>query len=157
MAQVLFYQLSLSPLEALVSTLAERALAQGWRVELRGVERGRMEWLDARLWLGPEGSFLAHGLAGGPQDAAQPLLLTHPAAPAAPGAACNAMMAIDGAGVDPAEAALLERVWVIFDGLSPEPLERARAQWRELTAANLPAQYWSEVAGRWEKKAERAG
>ncbi|MBW6505611.1 MAG: DNA polymerase III subunit chi [Rhodobacteraceae bacterium] len=153
MAQALFYQLGGAPLEALVATLAARAQAQGWPVELRGTERARMEVLDARLWLGPPEGFLPHGLCGGASDARQPLLLTQE-----PGAAANApraLMAIDGAEIDPAEAARLERVWVIFDGSLPEALERARAQWRQLTGAGLAAQYWEEVGGRWEKKAER--
>ncbi|MDP1669783.1 DNA polymerase III subunit chi [Phaeovulum sp.] len=153
MAQALFYQLGASPLAALVATLATRALAQGWRVELRGTDRARMEQLDGQLWLGQGEGFLPHGLCGGPADARQPILLTH-----GPGPAANtpmALMAIDAAEVDPAEAAALQRVWVIFDGALPEALEHARAQWRQLSEI-LPAQYWSDVGGRWEKKAERA-
>ncbi len=152
MAQALFYQLGAAPLAGLIGALAARALAQGWAVELRGTARARMEELDRALWLGAPDGFLAHGLAGGgATDARQPLLLTHARGPAAN--APQALMAIDGAAVDIAEAALLERVWVIFDGALPEALERARAQWRELAAA-VPAQYWAEDGGRWVKKAE---
>lgn len=153
MAQALFYQLGGAPLEALVATLATRALAQGWPVELRGTERARMQVLDAQLWLGPQDGFLPHGLSGGPADARQPLLLTH-----TPGSAANtprALMAIDGAEIELAEAARLERVWVIFDGSLPDALDRARGQWRDLTGAGIAAQYWEDVGGRWVKKAER--
>ena len=31
-------------------------------------------------------------------------------------------------------------------------LDRARAQWRELTAAGVEAEYWSEESGKWERK-----
>ncbi|WP_372839705.1 DNA polymerase III subunit chi [Phaeovulum sp.] len=152
MAVALFYQLGAAPLAGLIGALAGRALAQGWAVELRGTSRARMEELDRALWLGAPDGFLPHGLAGGgADDARQPLLLTHGPGPAAN--APQALMAIDGAAVAPAEAALLERVWVIFDGAMPDALERARAQWREL-AAEMPAQYWAEEAGRWVKKAE---
>jgi len=153
MAQVLFYQLAATPLEALVGTLARRAQAQGWRIEARGTSRDRMEVLDRELWLTPAEGFLPHGLAGGTADAQQPLLLT-----LGPGPAANrpdALMVLDGAEVAPAEAAMLQRVWIIFDGANPEALERARAQWR-LLAADLPAQYWLDEAGRWVKKADRA-
>jgi DNA polymerase-3 subunit chi len=153
MAQLLFYQLVRAPAEVLIATLAGRALAQGWRVELRGTDRARMQQLDEQLWREPADGFLPHGLSGAPEAARQPLLLTH-----APGAAANApqtLMAIDGAEIDTAEAAALQRVWVVFDGANPAPLERAREQWRTLTAAGLPAQYWSDEGGHWEKKAER--
>lgn len=153
MPGVLFYQLASTPLETLVSTLATRALAQGWRIEARGTDRVRMQALDAALWLGPQDSFLPHGLAGGAMDARHPLLLTHGPGPAAN--APHALLALDGAEVEPAEAAALERVWVIFDGADPAALECARAQWRRL-ATDLPAQYWLDEAGRWVKKAERA-
>lgn len=154
MAQALFYQLGTAPIEALITTLAARALAQGWPVELRGTDRARMQALDAQLWLGSQDGFLPHGLSSGPAEARQPLLLTCTAGPAAN--APRALMAIDGAEIDPGEAARLERVWVIFEGTRPEALERARAQWRQLLGAGIAAQYWEEVAGRWQKKAERA-
>lgn len=153
MAQVLFYQLAATPLEALVGTLVGRALGQGWRIEARGASRDRMEALDRALWLEPADGFLPHGLEGGATDARQPLLLTHGPGPAAN--APDALLAIDGAEVTPAEAAMLQRVWIVFDGADPAALDRARDQWR-LLAATLPAQYWLNEAGRWVKKAEHA-
>ncbi|MDD8024358.1 MAG: DNA polymerase III subunit chi [Paracoccaceae bacterium] len=147
----LFYHLTHSPLEDVVTTLSTRALGQGWRIELRGRDAGRMAWLDERLWLGGDESFLPHGLAGGPHDALQPVLLT--TSPCAPGR--QAVMAIDGAAVTAAEIATHDRVWILFDGNDPQAVEHARGQWRELTGAGAKAQYWSEESGRWEKKAEK--
>lgn len=152
MGSAYFYHLTKSTAEATVAALTERALGQGWRVVLRGADRGRMEWLDEKLWLAPEEGFLPHGLSGGPHDADQPVLLTD--GPDLPnGAAC--LMTIDGAGVSAAECAGLERVCVIFDAADPAQLATARAQWRDLTAAGVPAQYWSEESGRWQKMAEK--
>lgn len=110
-----------------------------------------MEWLDDRLWLGADDGFLPHGLAGGPHDRAQPILLTTGAAANDP--AC--LMAVDGAEVAPDEVARMERVCILFDGNDEAALNRARAQWKALTEAGCAAQYWSEESGRWEKKAEK--
>ena len=147
----LFYHVTQSALETVAETLLSRALAQGWRVELRGVTPERMAWFDDKLWLGPEEAFLPHGLAGGPHDDLQPVLLT--TAPRAQGR--QALMTIEGAEVAADEVSRLERVWVLFDGRDEAALHRAREQWKALTAAGASAQYWSEESGRWEKKAER--
>ncbi|MCX7646601.1 MAG: DNA polymerase III subunit chi [Rhodobacteraceae bacterium] len=153
MGAVLFYHLTRRPLEAVLPPLLEKALAQGWRVCLRGTDAERLDWLDRKLWLGPEEQFLPHGLAGGPHDALQPVLLTTACGPAANGAAC--LMAIDGAEVSPGEARAMARTCILFDGADPEALGRARAQWRALTAAGIGAEYWSEESGRWERRDSR--
>ena len=151
MGAALFYHLTRGPLEQTLPQLLGKARAAGWRVAVRGTDAGRMEWLDDRLWLGADDGFLPHGLAGGPHDADQPVLLT--TAPDLPNrAAC--LMAVDGAEVSPDEVGRLERVCILFDGNDPSAVERARGQWRALTHAGCAAQYWSEESGRWEKKAE---
>ncbi|MBW0157874.1 DNA polymerase III subunit chi [Sedimentimonas flavescens] len=147
----LFYHVTQSPVEEVVANLLQRALGQGWRVELRGTDAARMDWYDQRLWLGGDEAFLPHGLAGGPHDDLQPVLLT--TAPKPEG--MQAIMALDGAEVSLDEIAQKERVWILFDGRDQQALERARAQWRDLTGAGASAQYWSEEGGRWEKKAEK--
>ena len=45
-------------------------------VLVRGTDAGRLDWLDQKLWAGGDDAFLPHGLAGGPHDALQPILLT---------------------------------------------------------------------------------
>ena len=74
MGNALFYHLTRSPAESLLPTLIGKSLAAGWHVELRGTDPARMERLDLHLWQGD--GFLPHGLAGGPHDARQPVLLT---------------------------------------------------------------------------------
>lgn len=151
MGAAYFYHLTRRPLEATLPMLLGKALQAGWRVAVRGVDPGRMDWLDQKLWQGPEEGFLPHGLAGGPHDADQPVLLT--TAPDMPNAAA-CLMTVDGAGVEPDEVQRLERVCILFDGNDPDAVQVARGQWKALTGAGCSAQYWSEESGRWEKKAE---
>ncbi|MFC6687609.1 DNA polymerase III subunit chi [Jhaorihella thermophila] len=151
MGAAYFYHLTRRPLEQTLPVLLEKARAAGWRVAVRGADAARLAWLDEVLWRGPEEGFLPHGLAGGPHDADQPVLLTTARA-AANDPAC--LMAVDGAEVDADEVRALERVCILFDGHDPDAVNRARAQWKALTGAGCAAQYWSEESGRWEKKAE---
>ena len=149
MGNALFYHLTRSPAESLLPTLIGKSLAAGWHVELRGTDPARMERLDLHLWQGD--GFLPHGLAGGPHDARQPVLLTLAGQAAANGPAC--LMALDGAEVAPAELQALARACIIFDGGDDAATARARDQWRALTGAGVAAEYWSEAGGRWERKA----
>lgn len=132
--------------------LIGKARQAGWRVAVRGRDSARMDWLDQKLWLGPEDGFLPHGRAGGAHDARQPVLLTT-GPQAANDPAC--VMTIDGADVSAEEVAALERTCVLFDGNDPAAVQTARVQWKALTDKGCAAQYWSEESGRWEKKAER--
>ena len=76
MGVIRFYHMTRAPVEATLARLLERAHDAGLRVEVRGTDLARMDWLDQKLWLGDEAGFLPHGLAGGPHDALQPILLT---------------------------------------------------------------------------------
>ena len=150
MGSALFYHLTRSPADSLVPVLVGKSRAAGWRIELRGTDAGRMQRLDELLWQGD--GFLPHGLAGGPHDARQPVLLTLAGThQAVNDPAC--LIAVDGAEVGPEECAALERTCILFDGNNPPALERARGQWRGLTKAGVAAEYWSEGSGRWERKA----
>jgi DNA polymerase-3 subunit chi len=131
--------------------LAEKSVANGWRVCVRGTEPALLEALDTALWRGEGEAFLAHGLAGGPHDAEQPVLLST-ASDMPNGAQC--LMSVGGAEVSAEEVQRLDRVCVLFDGFDEAALQRARVQWRQLKGAGAAAQYWSEESGRWEKKAE---
>lgn len=150
MGEVWFYHLTRSAPEQVLAMLLPRALEAGWRVVVRSPDAARLDRLDEKLWLGPEEQFLPHGRDGGPHDADQPVLLT--TGPGRPnGAAC--VIALDGAALPADEAAALTRACILFDGHDPAALEGARAQWRAVTAAGLPAQYWAEEGGRWQRKA----
>ncbi len=151
MGAVYFYHLTRQPLEHTLPVLLDKARQAGWKIAVRGTDPARLDWLDEKLWLGPEDRFLPHGRAGGPHDAMQPILLTSDMQ-TANDASC--VMAVDGAAVDPDEVAALDRVCILFDGNDMEAVQHARGQWKALTGAECSAQYWSEESGRWEKKAE---
>lgn len=148
MVKALFYHLTRSPAEDLVPVLLTRALSAGWRVELRALSPDLLDRLDGHLWQGD--GFLPHGRAGGPHDARQPVLLTTPDQPASN--APQALMTLEGAPLDPAALAPLERCWILFDGHDPQALTTARTQWRQLSDAAMTCEYWSEESGRWERK-----
>lgn len=151
MGLVLFYHLTRGTVEETAATLLPKALAQGWRVMLRGTDPGRLDRLDAALWLGPEEGFLPHGRAGGPQDADQPVLL----GTGAPVNGARALMLVDGAVASADEAQAMERVWLLFEGADEGAVAAARDEWRRLTGAGLHAQYWSDEGGRWQMKTEK--
>ncbi|WP_299558856.1 DNA polymerase III subunit chi [uncultured Sulfitobacter sp.] len=151
MGAAMFYHLTQRPLEDTLRQLLEKSLAAGWRVAVRGTDPARLDALDRALWLGPQDSFLPHGLAGGDQDAGQPVLLTtQTVAPNSP----ECLMVVHSADVAEADVAAMARVCILFDGHDEAALAHARAQWKTLTKAGVKAQYWSEESGRWEKKAE---
>ncbi len=151
MGAAYFYHLTQTPLEQTLPMLLEKCRGAGWRVAVRGTDAARLDWLDEKLWLIGDGSFLPHGRAGGSHDADQPILLTDQAV-AANDPAC--VMCVDGAEISQAEVTALERVCILFDGNDETAVQAARVQWKALTDAGCSAQYWSQETGRWEKKAE---
>jgi DNA polymerase-3 subunit chi len=155
MGAVYFYRLTESPPEAVLAMLLGKALQAGWRVELRGTDPARLTQLDEHLWTGAEnvlGGFLPHGLAGGPGDDDQPVLLTT-SSDLAPITTC--LMAIDGAAPTPGEVQALERCCIVFDGNDEAALAVARGQWKSLTDAGCSAQFWAQAGGRWTLQAEK--
>lgn len=152
MGAAYFYHLTRQPVEVTLPILLGKALGAGWRVLVLGPSDERMDWLDAKLWLGPDEGFMPHGRAGRPHEADQPVLLST-STDRPNGAVC--LMSVDGANVSPEDVSVLERVCILFDGHDPAAVDHARGQWKTLTDAGCSAQYWSEESGRWEKKAER--
>jgi DNA polymerase III subunit chi len=151
MGTVMFYHLIRGTAAETLAVNAPRALALGWRVMIRGTDLAALNRLDADLWLaGGEEGFLPHGLAGGPQDENQPILL----GTGGPVNSAKVLALIDGAGATDAEIAGMERVWILFDGQDPARVQAARVQWKAVTEAGHLAQYWSDESGKWEKKAE---
>lgn len=150
MGEAWFYHLTQTALEEALAPLIQRSLGQGWRVELRGRTRERMALLDAALWLGSREPFLPHGLAGGPHDELQPVLLT--TGPAAAGFDC--VIAVEGAECQPAEVRSLARLCILFDGNDRAQTDHAREQWRLMASDGIGAKYWAEEGGRWTMRRE---
>lgn len=153
MGEAYFYHLTRRPVEAALPLLLDRALSQGWRVAVRGTDAAALEHLDEALWLGPKDGFLPHGLAGGPHDARQPVLLTRDPGPVPNGA--DMVVAIDGATLTGAEVRAHRRACLMFDGTDEAALAGARAQWKVLTDDGIGARYWSEESGRWQEMATK--
>ena len=107
MGTAVFYHLTRSGLDDTLTMILTRALAQGWRVMLRGTDATALDRLDEKLWLGAADGFLPHGRQGGPSDAEQPVLL----GAGAIGNAAQGLVLIDGAVASAAEISALERVW----------------------------------------------
>ena len=127
-ATAVFYHLLRAGLDETVMTTVTRAQAAGWRVMIRAPDPALLQHLDAKLWLGPEEGFLAHGLAGGGHDADQPVLLGQ-------GRIMNGaqgLMLLAGAEVVRDEVAALQRIWVLFDGADPEAVAKARQSWTQI-------------------------
>ena len=79
---IVFYQLTVSPLEKVLPKLLEKAYAQGLRSVVLSNEE-RLKTLDVSLWTYSSGAFLPHAIASSLEDAKsvefdamQPILLT---------------------------------------------------------------------------------
>ena len=147
MGAAYFYHLTDTPLERTLPMLLGKCRDAGWRVAVRGSDPGLLERLDATLW---QDGFLPHGIAGGPHDADQPVLLGVDI----PVSAFACLMSVGGADVTAQEVGTLERTCVLFDGHDEGALNHARGQWKTLTSQGCKAQYWAQDDGRWTMKAE---
>jgi DNA polymerase-3 subunit chi len=150
LAEVLFYRLSGSPAEAALADLLERSLARGWRVLVRVGDAAGLAYLDERLWSWRDEAFLPHGVVGAANADRQPVLLTRDRDN--PNAA-QVLMLVMGARSDVDEMAGFERVCLMFEETDAVAVETARADWRAVVAAKLPAKYWAQEDGRWVQKA----
>ena len=144
--QVDFYQLGEVPLEQVIASISEKILAQDGRLIIVGSDEAALARLNRMLWDQGPTSFIPHGLAGGTDDARQPILLT--TSPDAPNLARNILIA-DG---EWREAALdYDRAFHLFDG---ETVEQARLAWKLLSGREgVERRYWRQEDGRWTRVA----
>ena len=142
--QVDFYQLAGTPAEQVIGTLAEKVLETDGRLLIVAEDDAQLARLDRMLWDQGSTSFLPHGVAGGTDDARQPILLS--TSPDAPNQARNMLIA-DGQW---REAALsYDRSFYLFDDVS---LEGARLAWKLLAGREgVERRYWAREAGKWVK------
>jgi DNA polymerase-3 subunit chi len=143
--QVEFYQLAGTPAEQVIASLADKVLESDGRLLIVGEDDAFLARLDRLLWDQGGTTFLPHGLAGGVDDARQPILLS--SSPDAPNQARNLLIA-DGTW---REAALTyDRSFYLFDDGS---LEGARLAWKLLAGRDgVERRYWAREAGKWVKK-----
>ena len=144
--QVDFYQLGGAPAEQVIVSIAQRLLAADQRLLIVAADDAALARLDRVLWDQGATSFLPHGLAGGADDARQPILLS--ATPDAPNLARNLLIA-DG---EWREAAIsYDRAFYLFDR---EALEGARLAWKLLSGREgVDRRFWAQDEdGRWVEK-----
>ena len=144
--QVDFYQLGGTPAEQVIANLAEKVLASDGRLLVVGADEAFLTRLDRMLWdQGPTG-FLPHALAGGTDDARQPILLS--TSPDAPNLARNMLIA-DGEWRD--AALTYDRSFYLFDAAT---LDGARLAWKLLAGREgVDRRYWAQENGKWVNKA----
>lgn len=141
-----FYQLGAAPLEQVIASLAEKLVAQRERLLVVTGDEGQLARLDRMLWDQGATSFLPHGIAGGPEDSRQPVLLSK--SPDSANRARNILIA-DGHWREAALA--FHRAFYLFDR---DTLEEARGAWRSLAGRDdVERHYWANEEGRWVEKA----
>ena len=136
-----FYNLTRDPVEAVLPLIARNTLAQGQRL-LVVAEPDAFDRLSDALWTRLPESFLAHGRAGEPHEARQPILLSNTVQ------AANAARYVALAdGVWREEALSFDRAFLLFGSAT---IIAARAVWRELGAhADLDRHLWKQDGGKW--------
>lgn len=150
MAEVLFFHLQSRPLEQVLPTILDRALARGQKVVVEVASQERLSALDDHLWTYSDESFLPHVTAMEADAPQNPVVLT--TQPHNPNAA-QVRICAEGVRIPDALAGY-ERVVLIFDGDDPDALAAAREDWKKAKALSLAASYWQQDdTGRWEKKA----
>ena len=144
--QIDFYQLASTPAEQVVASIADKVLEADGRLLIVAEDESFLARLDRILWdQGPSG-FLPHGLAGGADDARQPILLS--TSPDAPNQARNMLIA---AGAWREAALTYDRSFDLFDNST---LEGARLAWKLLAGREgVERRYWANENDKWVKKA----
>ena len=143
--QVDFYQLAGTPPEQVVAGIAEKVLASDGRLLVIAGDELFLARLNRMLWDQQPTAFLPHGLAGGPDDALQPVLLS--TSPDAPNLARSLLIA-DGVWRD--SALSYERAFFLFDDAS---VEDARVAWKSLVGKEgVEPRYWAREGGKWVRK-----
>ncbi|QNN65969.1 DNA polymerase III subunit chi [Sphingomonas rhizophila] len=142
-----FYQLGGSAtLDGVVTSIAGRLISEKQRLLVTMADEAAIARLDRQLWDQGPASFLPHGVAGGVDDSAQPVLLSQ--FTDAPNGARNILLG-DGEWRDAALG--YDRAFYVFD----EPvIDAARLAWKLLAGREgVERNYWAQEEGRWVKKA----
>jgi DNA polymerase-3 subunit chi len=140
-----FYQLGAAQPDSVIAAIAGRLLGEVQRLLVVASDEGLLSRLDRQLWDQGAASFLPHGLAGGSDDAAQPILLS--TGTDAPNLARNILIA-DGEWRESALA--YDRAFYLFDEAT---LEGARLAWKLLAGReSVERNYWALEEGKWVKK-----
>ena len=140
-----FYLVADMPLEGAIAQIAAKVLEGGNRMLLVAQDVDLRARLDKGLWTEQPQEFLAHGEAGGPHDARQPILISEECE-AANGATFVGLA--DGRWRDAAQD--FERAFLFFD---EDGRDAARKTWKALEDRDgLEREFFAREDGRWVKK-----
>jgi DNA polymerase-3 subunit chi len=148
LAEIGFYHLTRTPMEAALPKLLGRVLSQGGRAVIRVGSPERLAALDTSLWLSADPDWLPHGTPLTGNADLQPIWLT--TEDDAPNAA-RFLFLVDGANT--ARTPEYDRVFDLFDGQDDSAVTAARARWSAAKAAGHSLAYWQQGERGWEKKA----
>lgn len=148
MAEIAFYHLMRSGVEATLPKLLGRTLSAGERAVVRCASAERVAALDTALWLGEDPDWLPHGAEGRGDADLCPIWLT--TADEAPNGG-RFLFLLDGC--DSARLGEFARVFDLFDGRDEAQVAGARARWRAAKAAGHALSYWQQGERGWERKA----
>jgi len=144
--QVDFYQLGDTGAETVIAGIADKVLGSGGRLLVIADDEPFLARLDRVLWDRQPNGFLPHGVAGGADDARQPILLS--TGEDAPNLARNMLIA-DGQWRD--AALTYDRAFYLFDDVT---LDGARLAWKLLAGRDgVERRYWANEGGKWVNKA----
>ncbi len=141
-----FYQLGGMAADKVIASIAGRILSDDGRLLIVDEDDAALARLDRLLWSEDSASFLPHGLAGGVDDARQPVLLS--TSEDSPNQARNMLIA-DGRWRD--SALTYDRAFFLF---GEGRVEGARLAWKLLSGREgVERRYWANEAGKWVHKA----
>ena len=141
-----FYQLGGMAPDKVIASIAGKLLSDDGRLLIVDEDEAALARLDRLLWSEDSASFLPHGLAGGVDDARQPVLLS--TSEDAPNQARNMLIA-DGQWRD--SALTYDRAFFLF---AEEKVEAARLAWTLLSGRDgVERRYWANEGGKWVHKA----
>jgi DNA polymerase-3 subunit chi len=141
-----FYQLGGMAPDKVIASIAGKILSDDGRLLIVDEDEAALARLDRLLWSEDSASFLPHGLAGGVDDARQPVLLS--TSEDSPNQARNMLIA-DGQWRD--SALTYDRAFFLF---GEGALEDARLAWKLLSGREgVERRYWANEGGKWVHKA----
>lgn len=150
MTEIFFYHLEKQPLEAVLPRLLQTGLGRGWRAVVQASSEARVEAIASTLWTYDDEAFLPHGSKADGFPDLQPVWLTD--GDDTPNDA-SVRFFVDGAVVG--DVTGLMRAVILFDGADGEAVQRAREDWKRLTAQGHSVSYWrQDDAGRWKNLAD---
>ena len=147
MPEIAFYHLTKSSLEQALPLLLGKTLEAGKRAVVMVDTAKRAERLNDALWTQSSG-WLPHGSAKDGEAERQPIWLTD--TQENPN---NASFVFLADGVECEDLGAYERCFELFDGVSPEAVQTARAHWKAYKDQGHDLTYWQQTdSGGWQKK-----